>query len=136
MDGDKYVAMDAHKAGVGLACGWEVRDGIDRGDQGCHVARFHQRLERHDSSDLCGKEHTPCGCLTYPHVAELTVCNPRRNKLLEEAIRETWQKNAGKAQLKCELMKQITTRRFSGCARRRPPATAMAQLASGTSATE
>jgi transposase len=88
MDGDKYVAMDVHKASVVIgirdAAGKYIMESIVE-TKAVTLLDFVKGLS--GTIHLTFEEGTHSRWLydlLQPHVAELVVCNPRRNKLLEE----------------------------------------------------
>lgn len=88
MDGDKYVAMDVHKASVVIgmrnAAGKYVMESIVE-TKAVTLVDFVKGLS--GTIHLTFEEGTHSRWLydlLRPHVTELVVCNPRRNRLLEE----------------------------------------------------
>jgi transposase len=88
MDSDKYVAMDVHKASVVIgirdAAGKYIMESIVETKAATLLdfviglsGRIHLTFEE-------GTHSAWLYDLLKPHVAELVVCNPRRNKLLED----------------------------------------------------
>ena len=88
MDSDKYVAMDVHKASVVIG----IRDAVGKyimesvvETKAATLLDFVKGLS--GTIHLTFEEGTHSAWLydlLKPHVAELVVCNPRRNKLLED----------------------------------------------------
>ena len=88
MDGDKYVAMDVHKASVVIgirdASGKYIMESIVE-TKAATLLDFVKGLS--GTIHLTFEEGTHSAWLydlLRPHVAECVVCNPRRNKLLED----------------------------------------------------